>query len=73
MKKKVFLYIGLIIVSIVLFILSMTVLGNTKLIAPIVIVISLYLFAGSLIKLCRMSDRLKNTVICALDILFWIP
>ncbi len=52
---------------------SRTILGNTKFIAPIIIVISIYLFAGSLIKLCRMNEKLKNTVICALDLLFWLP
>ncbi len=73
MKKKKYLYLSLIIVSIILFIIAMTILENTKFIAPIIIVISLYLFAGSLIKLCRMIDKLKNTVICTLDLLFWLP
>jgi len=73
MKKKMFLYVSLIIVSILLFFIAMTVLGNTKFTAPIMIVISIYLFAGCLIKLCRMNDKLKNTVICALDLLFWLP
>lgn len=73
MKRKIFLYIGLIVISILLFILAMTVLGNTKFIAPIIIAISIYLFVGSLIKLCKMSDKLKNTVICVIDLLFWLP
>ncbi len=51
----------------------MTILGNTKFIAPIIIVISIYLFVGSLIKLCKMNNKLKNTVICIIDLLFWLP
>ncbi len=72
-KKKIYLYVSLIIVSIILFIISMTVLGNTVYTAPIIIVISLYLFVGSLIKLCKMNDKLKDTVICIIDLLFWLP
>ncbi len=67
------LYLLLMLASILLFALSMTVLGNTKLIAPIIIVISIYLFVGSLIKLCRMSEKLKDSVIMAIDLLFWLP
>lgn len=73
MKKKIFLYVGLIILSLILFIISMTFLGDTKFIAPVIIVISLYLFVGSLIKLCKMNDKLKDTILCALDLLFWLP
>ncbi len=73
MKKKIYLYISLIIVSILLFILAMTVLGSTKFVAPVIIVISVYLFVGGLIKLCKMYDKLKNTVICVIDLLFWLP
>lgn len=72
MKNKM-LYIILMIISIVLFIISMTILGNTKFIAPIIVVISLYLFLGSLIKLCKMNDKLKNSVITVIDLLFWLP
>lgn len=73
MKKKIYLYVGLIILSLILFIISMTFLGDTKFIAPVIIVISLYLFVGSLIKLCKMNDKLKNILLCALDLLFWLP
>lgn len=73
MKKKIYLYVGLIILSLIFFIISMTFLGNTKFIAPVIIVISLYLFVGSLIKLCKMNDKLKDTILCALDLLFWLP
>ncbi len=73
MKKKISLYVSLILVSVLLFIIAMTILGNTKLIAPVMIVFSIYLFAGCIIKLCRLNDKLKNAVICALDLLLWLP
>ncbi len=73
MKKKIFLYVSLIIVSILFFVISMTVLGNTKFVAPVIIVCSIYLLAGGLIKLCKMNEKLKNTVIFIIDLLFWLP
>ncbi len=73
MEKKIALYSFTIIAAIILVIVSMTVLGETKLVAPIIIAGSVYLFAGSIIKLCKLSDRFKNFVITALDLLFWLP
>lgn len=72
-NKKMIIYVSLMILSILMIMLSMTVLGNTKMIAPILITISLYLFIGSLIKLCKLNSKLKNTVLCAMDLLFWLP
>lgn len=71
MKK--YLYISVMLGSIVLFALTMTVFSNTKMIAPLIIVLGLYLFMGGLVKLCKMNEKLKNTVVCALDLLFWLP
>lgn len=73
MKNNKILYTALIIVSVILIALSLTVLGNTTFAAPIIIALSLYLFIGALIKLCKTSQRLKETVICAIDILWWLP
>lgn len=73
MKKKISLYVSLLIVSILLFVIAMTILGNTKFIAPVIIVISLYLFIGSLIKLCKVNEKLKNIVVNMIDLLFWLP
>lgn len=70
MRKKIIIYLSLLIMSATLFIIAMTILANTKFIAPIIIVISIYLFGGSLIKLCKMNNKLKNTIICAFDLLF---
>lgn len=70
--KKIF-YIAGILVSVILVVLSMTILGDTQILAPVLIVFSLYLFAGCLIKLCKMNEKLKNTIICAIDLLWWMP
>lgn len=72
MKNKMLYYI-LIIISIILFLTSIFLLDNTKIIAPIIIVISIYLFVGAIIKLCKTNNKLKNTILCALDLLFWLP
>ncbi len=73
MKKKKILYMSLAMICLFQLMIAVTILKNTKLIAPIVIAISIYLFVGSLIKLCKMNDKLKNTVICMIDLLFWLP
>lgn len=73
MKGKKIIYIFLIIIAIILFVLSMTVLGNTEFIAPVVITLSVYLFLGALVKLCKESDKLRDTIICTIDLLFWLP
>lgn len=72
MKHKS-LYGYLIVLSVILIALSLTVLKDTKFIAPIVIAISGYLFFGAIIKLCRSDDRLKNNLFRILDLLLWLP
>lgn len=61
------------ILSIILFGSSIFFLNDTKIIAPIIITFSVYLFVGSIIKLCKTNEKLKNSILCALDLLFWIP
>ncbi len=72
-NKKMSIYFNFIILSILLFVISITILESTKFIAPICLTISIYFFAGALIKLCKMNNKLKNTVICVIDLLFWLP
>lgn len=71
MKKL--LYLCGIILSASITAVAFTVLGDTKIIAPALLVLSIYLFSGSLIKLCRTSPKLKGTVFCAVDLLWWLP
>lgn len=72
-NKNKMLYCILTVFSVILFIASVSLLNDTKIMAPIIIVISIYLFLGAIVKLCKINDKLKNTVICALDLLFWLP
>lgn len=72
-NKNKMLYCILTVFSVILFIASVSLLNDTKIMAPIIIVISIYLFLGAIVKLCKTNDKLKNTVICALDLLFWLP
>ena len=60
------------ILAIILFMGTVFLLNDTKIIAPIIIVFSIYIFVGSIIKLCKTNDKLKNSILCALDLLFWI-
>jgi len=61
------------VVSFVLFLVAFLLLDHTKFIAPIMVVLGIYLLVGSIIKLCKTNRKLKNTVLCALDLLFWLP
>ncbi|MFQ9514398.1 MAG: hypothetical protein ACLRZ9_01085 [Eubacterium sp.] len=71
--KKIIPYLAGIIVSVILVIASMTILGNTKILAPVLIVFGVYLLIGCLIKLCKMNEKLKDTIICTIDLLWWLP
>ena len=71
MKKMI--YIIMILLSIFLFILSFTIFANTEWLGGITIGISIYLLLGALIKICKTNDKLKNTFICGIDLLFWLP
>lgn len=66
-------FVFFIVLSVILIALSLSVLKDTKFIAPIVIGISAYLFFGAMVKLCKTDDRFKNKLFCMLDLLFWLP
>lgn len=66
-------YILIIILSIILFVIAITLFDNTKFIAPVIIVISAYLFFGAIIKICKTNNKFKNTILCIIDLLFWLP
>ena len=71
MKKMIYPF--LLSLSLILFILSFTVFANTEWLGGIIIAIGIYLFLGSLIKICKTNDKLKNMVFCSIDLLFWLP
>ena len=70
MKK---IYYIMLAISLILFVLAFTVLANTEWVGGIVIGISIYLFLGSIIKICKTNDKLKNTLVNSIDLLFWLP
>lgn len=70
MKK---IYYIMLAISLILFVLAFTVLANTEWVGGIVIGISIYLFLGSIIKICKTNDKLKNALISSIDLLFWLP
>lgn len=72
MKSKV-LYYCLIFVSFLLILCALFIFDDTKFVGAILLVLSVYLFLGSIIKLCKMNDKLKNTILCMIDLLFWLP
>ena len=72
MKNNKKLYIALLIISI----LAMTVcfiIDIEGIVGYLMFLFSLYLFLGSIIKICKISDKFKNNLINFVDILFWIP
>ena len=71
--SKNLLYTIILLISLLLFALSFTVLANTEWIGGISIGVGIYLLLGALIKLCKTNGKLKNTVICAIDLLCWLP
>lgn len=71
--KKALLYIAGIIIAIAMICFSLTVLSNTQITAPVIIGLSIYFILGFIIKLCKMNEKIKNTVICTIDLLFFLP
>ena len=67
------IYPLLLIISLILFALAFTVFANTEVLGGLVIAVSLYLFLGSLIKICKKNRKLKNTFSSVIDLLFWLP
>lgn len=71
MKKKG--YIIILVVSFVLFVLSFSILANTVWLGGMTMGGSIYLFFGSIIKICKTNDKLRDLFVCAIDLLFWLP
>lgn len=72
-KKKIILYIALILLSIGIF--SLVMLFNIDgALGFIMTMVSIYLFVGCIIKLCKLSQKFKDGVLSFIfDILFWLP
>lgn len=75
MKKqtKINLCVILLIIGLTSFILQVFVFeAPDGIIGFLLCLISIYLILGSIIKLCQLSHKIKNTIFDALDLLFFI-
>lgn len=71
MKNKKTLFGTLILLSI-LIILCVCIFDIDGIIGFILIMLSFYFLFGSVIKLCKVSQRFKNSLASFVDLLFWI-
>lgn len=66
-------YVAGIVLAVVLGTVAVTVWGNTRVLGPLLLVFGIYLLLGCLIKLCKTHEKLKDTILCAIDLLWWLP
>ena len=72
MDKHKKLYIGLLIISLISIILCM-IFNADGVFGFLLFLFSVYIFIGSILKLCKISNKFKNALVNFIDILFWIP
>lgn len=75
MKKqaKINLCILLLVIGLLSFILQVFVfVAPDGIIGFLLCLISIYLIMGSIIKLCQLSSKIKNSIFDVLDLLFFI-
>ena len=75
MKKRnqIILCILLLIIGILIFTLQLFVFeAPDGVLGFILCLFSIYLIIGSVIKLCKLSEKFKNTLLDILDLLFFI-
>lgn len=72
--NKIILYSVLLLIGLLTFILEIFIFQKPDgLLGLIICISSIYITLGSIIKLCKLSDRLKNTILQSIDILFFLP
>lgn len=71
-NKKIALYVALLILSIVIFTLAI-IFDASGIFGLIITIFCIYLFIGSIVKLCRLNSKLKSSVLNFIDVLFWLP
>ena len=69
---KIIHYLGLIAVSALTF-AGMCVFNADGVWAFLLTMLCIYVFVGSIIKLCLISEKAKDTVLYTLDMLFFLP
>lgn len=73
-KNKLILYSVLLTLGLLIFILELFVFQKPDGIAGLIIcIISIYLIVGSIVKLCKLSEKFANALPNVLDLLFWLP
>lgn len=74
MNKKIILFIALFLLGLITFILQVFIFESPDgILGFMLLLCSIYLMFGSIVKLCKLSKRFKNSLIAAFDIMFWIP
>lgn len=71
-KKKIILYSILLFLSVVSFALVF-IFDASGVVGYLITLVTFYIFFGSIIKLCRLSEKFKNGIINFIDLLFWLP
>ena len=69
MKNKL-LYCICLLAAMILLLLAFTVFAKTQWLGGAFIGLGIYLLLGAIIKLCKASEKLKDTVLTAIDLLF---
>lgn len=75
MKKqtKIYLCLVLLLIGLLSFTLQLFVFeAPDGIVGFLLCLISIYLIMGSIIKLCQLSTKMKNTIFDILDLLFFI-
>ncbi len=73
-KKKFIIYMVLLSISVISFVLQIFVFEKPNgILGLILCLVSIYLAIGSVIKLCKLSERFKGFFIGFVDLLFWLP
>ncbi len=70
--KKIYLYVILILISIIMF-LSVLIFNIDGKIGFLMVLLSIYLLFGAIIKLCKINQKFKNSILAFIDLLFWLP
>ena len=73
-KSKLILYSFLLILGLLIFVFELFIFQKPDgIVGLIICIISIYLFLGSIVKLCKLSEKFANALPSFLDLLFWLP
>ena len=73
-KNKLILYSFLLILGLIVFVSEVFIFQKPDGILGLIVCITcIYLIVGSIIKLCKLSEKFANTLPDILDLLFWLP